>query len=239
MSNSIPATAQKPTSTVSARKVYLTTYNLIFAALWTSVFVKAISNASSSKPRLFSATEAPARWIQTASLIEVVHSATGLIKSPVSTTALQVVTRVIQVWMVWYSFPSSTADSHAYLALLLAWSVADTIRYAYLAANLWGKAGRGLVWLRYVPSRQSRQIPSLTVYARYTMFYPLYPIGIGAEWWLLYRAIEPAGKINAALSPFFWFCLMLYIPGKLILATKGSQKLTWWYRLVQNVHVYD
>jgi very-long-chain (3R)-3-hydroxyacyl-CoA dehydratase len=81
------------------------------------------------------------------------HISTGLIKSPVSTTALQVVTRVIQVWMVWYSFPTSTAESHAYLALLLAWSIADTIRYAYLAANLWGKAGRGLVWLRYVHSQ--------------------------------------------------------------------------------------
>jgi hypothetical protein len=74
----------------------------------------------------------------------------GIIKSPVSTTALQVVTRVIQVWMVWYSFPQSTAASHAYLALLLAWSVADTIRYLYLALNMHGKAPRGLVWLRYV-----------------------------------------------------------------------------------------
>jgi very-long-chain (3R)-3-hydroxyacyl-CoA dehydratase len=226
MSSSIPATAQKPANTASARKVYLTTYNLVFAALWTSVFIKAISNVGNSKSRLFSATEAPARWIQTASLIEVVHSATGLIKSPVSTTALQVVTRVIQVWMVWYSFPSSTADSHAYLALLLAWSVADTIRYAYLAANLWGKAGRGLVWLRYVLSQQTRRIENLTTCARYTMFYPLYPIGIGAEWWLLYRAIEPAGKINAAIPPFFWFCLMLYIPGKLDLTMRGRWRLT-------------
>jgi very-long-chain (3R)-3-hydroxyacyl-CoA dehydratase len=74
----------------------------------------------------------------------------GLIKSPVSTTALQVVTRVIQVWMVWYSFPSSTASSSAYLALLLAWSVADTIRYVYLAMKIWGKAPRGLLCLRYV-----------------------------------------------------------------------------------------
>jgi very-long-chain (3R)-3-hydroxyacyl-CoA dehydratase len=227
-------TTPKPSSTASARKVYLTTYNIVFATLWTSIFIKAISNAGNSKLRLFSATETPARWIQTASLIEVVHSATGtrpfnssliiqthhpagLIKSPVGTTALQVVTRVIQVWMVWYSFPTSTAESHAYLALLLAWSVADTVRYVYLAANLWGKAGRGLVWLRYVPSHQLRQRNMLIIWTRYTMFYPLYPIGIGAEWWLLYRAIGPAGKINPVIPPVFWFCLMLYIPGKLVL----------------------
>jgi very-long-chain (3R)-3-hydroxyacyl-CoA dehydratase len=74
----------------------------------------------------------------------------GVIKSPVSTTALQVVTRVIQVWMVWFCFPASTADSSAYTALVLAWSVADMIRYAYLAVNLWDVAPGWLVWLRCV-----------------------------------------------------------------------------------------
>jgi len=48
---------------------------------------------------------------------------------------------------------------------------------------------------------------------RYTMFYPLYPIGIGAEWWLLYRAIAPGSKTSAVIPPIFYFCLMLYIPG--------------------------
>jgi very-long-chain (3R)-3-hydroxyacyl-CoA dehydratase len=57
----------------------------------------------------------------------------------------------------------------------------------------------------------------LTIWGRYTMFYPLYPIGIGAEWWLLYRAIGPAGKIHAVIPPIFWFCLLLYVPGKLVM----------------------
>lgn len=138
----------------------------------------------------------------------------GLIKSPVSTTALQVVTRVIQVWMVWYSFPWSTAPSHAYLALLLAWSVADTVRYSYLALNLHGRAPRGLVWLRYVSHKWVVRDELATDSGRYTMFYPLYPIGIGAEWWLLYRAIAPGAEISAIIPPIFYFCLMLYIPGK-------------------------
>lgn len=133
-----------------ARLLYLTVYNLLFASLWASVFTNAISHAQSSRLDLFHATEAQARWIQTASLIEVLHAAFGIIKSPVGTTALQVVTRVIQVWMVWFCFPGSTAASRAYLALLLAWSVADSIRYFYLALNMHGKAPRGLVWLRYV-----------------------------------------------------------------------------------------
>ncbi|KNG48133.1 PTPLA-domain-containing protein [Stemphylium lycopersici] len=186
---------QAPAASMQPRTLYLTAYNILFASLWASVFVRAISHLSDSKTELFTATEPQARWIQTASLIEVLHAAFGIIKSPVSTTALQVVTRVIQVWMVWYSFPGSTATSHAYLALLLAWSVADTIRYLYLALNMHGKAPKGLVWLRY------------------TMFYPLYPIGIGAEWWLLYRAIAPGAKVSPVIPPILYFCLLLYIPG--------------------------
>jgi hypothetical protein len=50
--------------------------------------------------------------------------------------------------------------------------------------------------------------------SRYTMFYPLYPIGIGAEWWLMYRSIEPVGKVSPVLPPVFYFLLALYAPGK-------------------------
>ena len=51
---------------------------------------------------------------------------------------------------------------------------------------------------------------------RYTMFYALYPIGIGAEWWLMYRSIEPVGEISAVLPPVFYFLLALYMPGMLL-----------------------
>jgi len=71
------------------------------------------------------------------------------------------------------------------------------------------------------------------------MFYPLYPIGIGAEWWLLYRAIAPGRKISVAIPPVFYFCLLLYIPGKYAARFIGVMELTKMCRLVQNVHVHD
>ncbi|UPX21352.1 Very-long-chain (3R)-3-hydroxyacyl-CoA dehydratase [Ascochyta rabiei] len=177
------------------RTLYLTAYNLLFAALWVSVGISAANHAPRGKFILFEAVEPRARWIQTLTLIEVVHAAVGMVKSPVSTTATQVFTRVIQVWMIWYSFPASTAASRAFMVLVLAWSVADSIRYLYLALNLHGKAPQALIWLRY------------------TMFYPLYPIGIGAEWWLMYKSIEPLGRISPVLPPVFYFLLALYVPG--------------------------
>lgn len=53
------------------------------------------------------------------------------------------------------------------------------------------------------------------------MFYPLYPVGIGAEWWLLYRAITPGREISSNIPPVFYFCLMLYIPGEYLSKTYG------------------
>ncbi|OAL48171.1 PTPLA-domain-containing protein [Pyrenochaeta sp. DS3sAY3a] len=183
----------RPTSPL--RTVYLTVYNTVFAALWATLFVYTVLNVRHGKREVFRATEPWARWLQTLSLIEVAHAGFRIIPSPLSTTALQVLTRVIQVWMVWYCFPLSTSSSAAYPALVLAWSAADAVRFVYLAANLHGRAAPALGWVRY------------------TQFYVLYPIGISAEWWLLYLAIEPAGKISWAIPPVFYFCLALYIPG--------------------------
>ncbi|KAF3037473.1 hypothetical protein E8E12_003391 [Didymella heteroderae] len=177
------------------RILYLTAYNLLFAALWVSVGISALTHVSKGRFVLFENVEPRARWVQTLTLIEVVHAAIGLVKSPVGTTAIQVFTRVIQVWMIWHGFPASTAASQAFFVLVVAWAIADSIRYLYLALNLHGKAPRALVWLRY------------------TMFYPLYPIGIGAEWWLMYRSVEPVGRISPILPPVFYFLLALYVPG--------------------------
>jgi very-long-chain (3R)-3-hydroxyacyl-CoA dehydratase len=71
--------------------------------------------------------------------------------------------------MIWFSFPASTAASSAFLVLVLAWSVADTVRYVYLAVNLHGKAPAVLVWLRYVI------IPS------FPLFIPSSRMGVGGK----------------------------------------------------------
>jgi hypothetical protein len=66
-----PAVASQP------RTIYLTAYNILFASLWASIFIRAISSAQNGKFELFRSTEPYARWIQTASLIEVLHAAFG------------------------------------------------------------------------------------------------------------------------------------------------------------------
>jgi hypothetical protein len=80
------------------RLLYLTGYNILFASLWASVFFRAISHTSDGKIGLFAATEPHARWIQTASLIEVLHAAFGMSTHPsVCGTAYSLQSRCHQV----------------------------------------------------------------------------------------------------------------------------------------------
>lgn len=79
-----PARAENGTersSSLQPRVLYLTVYNLLFAALWVSVGVCAMRNASQGKFILFEAVEPLARWVQTLTLIEVLHAAVGKSKA--------------------------------------------------------------------------------------------------------------------------------------------------------------
>lgn len=70
-------------------------------------------------------------------------------RSPVFTTFTQIFARSVQVWAINYAFPSVTAPSVAYAAMLLAWSSADTIRYLYFAIMQAGYPVPGLLkWSR-------------------------------------------------------------------------------------------
>lgn len=69
------------------------------------------------------------------------------------------------------------------------------------------------------------------------MFYPLYPVGIGAEWWLMYRSVGLVGRINAALPYVWYFLLALYVPGKWIACGLGDKELTS-CRRVYDVQIY-
>lgn len=58
----------------------------------------------------------------------------------------------------------------------------------------------------------SGHIPKFVVWLRYSAFVLIYPIGIAAEMWLVYRAIGET-KSNG-LTALMVFELGLYVPGK-------------------------
>lgn len=73
----VTRTTQASTSSGQLRTLYLTVYNLVFAALWISVGVKALTHLSEGRFAVFEAVEPLARWVQTFTLIEVLHAAFG------------------------------------------------------------------------------------------------------------------------------------------------------------------
>jgi len=49
---------------------------------------------------------------------------------------------------------------------------------------------------------------------RYNLFFVLYPLGIGSETWLVYRAIPHAAAVNPLLGYVLWAVLAIYVPGE-------------------------
>ncbi|KAG8861668.1 hypothetical protein FRB96_002625 [Tulasnella sp. 330] len=101
-------------------------------------------------------------WIQSFAVLEVVHSALGWVRSPVFTSAAQVASRLA---MVWDTAPRYTIaqQNPIYTSMVLAWSMTETLRYAFYAFSVLGFEPYPLLWLRY------------------TAFFVLYPIGAPSE----------------------------------------------------------
>ncbi|KAI0283807.1 tyrosine phosphatase-like protein, partial [Russula brevipes] len=112
--------------------------------------------------------------VQSAAALEVLHVLLGLVRSPLSTTAVQVASRLFSVWGIAAGFPSAQR-SPFYASMVLSWALTEVIRYSFYAASLVGWSPRRLVW------------------ARYSTFFVLYPTGAGSE-----------ALVNLATLPLSW-----------------------------------
>ena len=144
---------QPPSGARTWRSTYLTLYNILQSSLWFILLTLTLSALSLGPDFVFTQIGPFARWTQTLCLLDIAHAATGLIPSPLGTTFTQVATRAIQVWMIWWGLPEAVLGSEsggaAFVALVLAWSLADGVRYAFLVVKmLYGSAGEALTWLR-------------------------------------------------------------------------------------------
>ncbi|VDK54145.1 unnamed protein product [Anisakis simplex] len=164
-----------------------------------------ISGMSYSK--IYESVELELQIFQTAAILEIVHAAIGIVRSPVGTTAIQVFSRVTVVWMVLYKVVSAR-DSIGVPMLLLAWSITEVVRYSYYALSLINSVPRLLVWMRY------------------TFFIILYPMGASGEVFTMFAAlpevalrkhftIEMPNAANVTFS-FWWYLIgliLFYVPG--------------------------
>ncbi|BFZ59494.1 hypothetical protein YB2330_000505 [Saitoella coloradoensis] len=183
-------------SSMGLKSRYLVLYNVISACAWGALLVRvaALLYLGGYK-NVHAHVSKFAKWTQTGALLEVLHIAFGLVRSPLITTVIQVASRILLVWGIVHPFPESTAISPAYSSMLIAWSVTEVIRYSYYALNLLGGVPKALTWLRY------------------NTFFILYPLGAGSEAWLVKRSLGQADAWNPMYGYLLRAILVIYVPG--------------------------
>eukprot|EP00446_Apocalathium_sp_SHHI-4_P010255 CAMPEP_0177168360 /NCGR_PEP_ID=MMETSP0367-20130122/9024_1 /TAXON_ID=447022 ORGANISM="Scrippsiella hangoei-like, Strain SHHI-4" /NCGR_SAMPLE_ID=MMETSP0367 /ASSEMBLY_ACC=CAM_ASM_000362 /LENGTH=775 /DNA_ID=CAMNT_0018614487 /DNA_START=73 /DNA_END=2401 /DNA_ORIENTATION=- len=96
---------------------------------------------------------------QTAMCLEILHSLTGLVPSPVGVVTLQVGSRIFIVWGHLYWVPE--CQSHwSFMFITFSWGITEVVRYLFYFCSLLGG------------------VPYPIFYFRYSMFMVLYPSGI-------------------------------------------------------------
>jgi len=196
-----PEKVAKQVKASSANTQYLIAYNLVSALLWSGVLVRTVLTVGTegfegTYPNVGEYT----KWTQTLAGMEVLHALIGVVRAPISTTAMQVASRFLLVWGIVNNFPY-LASSPAYSSMLVAWSVTEVIRYGYFVMTLSGFLPAAMKWLRY------------------NTFFVLYPLGISSECWLVYKAIGPAGEWSQLYAYYLIGVLLVYVPGSYILFT--------------------
>ncbi|XP_066602424.1 very-long-chain (3R)-3-hydroxyacyl-CoA dehydratase hpo-8 [Prorops nasuta] len=154
-------------------KLYLKLYNFLQVIGWSYLLYQLLDYylLPGNKASLWDTVKLTVIIFQNAAVLEIIHAATGLVKSNPFITTFQVFSRVMLVCGVLLATPSSYAPSSPGLPLtLLAWSITEIIRYLYYFTNLLGF------------------VPQFLTYLRYTTFIVLYPIGVTGELLCLYSA---------------------------------------------------
>lgn len=211
-----------PASQRQRQTQYLIIYNVVCVTLWVAVLGRVLLLVPLvGFENVYGGVGNFVKWTQTLAVLEVVHSAlgvyssrhalnrdiqtattnralsiVGLVRSPLSTTLMQVSSRLALVWAVVNAYPADTAPSPFYTTMILAWSITEVVRYNYFVLNLRG------------------YVPSFMTWLRYNTFYVLYPVGILSEMSMVLKAIGPAGREWGAGGQWaLWGALAAYVPG--------------------------
>jgi very-long-chain (3R)-3-hydroxyacyl-CoA dehydratase len=123
----------------------------------------------------------------------------GIVRAPVATTIMQVMSRLLLVWAITYPYPFVT-QAPSYASMLFAWSVTEVIRYSYFATSLVGLQ------------------PWFLTFLRYNTFFILYPLGIFSECSLIFIT----SKFLPGLEKYILYAILaIYVPGKLDFCSQG------------------
>ncbi|ODV83129.1 hypothetical protein CANARDRAFT_209385 [[Candida] arabinofermentans NRRL YB-2248] len=199
-------TNQSTKTQVKESPSWILNYNLISGSLWSFILLNIIAvSCFYSTYELFDLTSIWTIIVQSLAIVEIYNSAVGNVKSPVLTTLMQVSSRLLLVFGIFTALPQSPANIHwSYITLTIAWSVTETMRYYYYAANIISNGNP----------------PSYMKWFRYNSFIILYPMGISSECIMIYKSLNEAELVYGLWYKWFLIgCLLTYIPGSYTLFT--------------------
>ncbi|KXZ47734.1 hypothetical protein GPECTOR_33g616 [Gonium pectorale] len=153
-------------------QAYLVLYNAAQAAGWAAVLgALAYGIVQRETPEQLYDRAAPlTKLFQGAALLETAHAAVGLVPSSPLMSLMQWAGRSNVLFLL--LDPIRQLHGNAWSAVMLgAWAAAEVIRYPQYAASSLGACPAWLTWLRY------------------TMFIPLFPLGVLAEMALMVAAL--------------------------------------------------
>ncbi|KAI0506160.1 PTPLA-domain-containing protein [Xylaria bambusicola] len=188
---------------------YLLLYNTLSLLSWTYQTLAILAHASQSaalRNDIFKLVTP----VQSVAALDVVHAALGLVKASPRTAALQVGGRNLVVWTVMRAFPDLILGDErkgggfgrfAFVACLMAWGVADVLRFTLFVGNGLGWRVEGLRWLRY------------------SAFIILYPVGFLSEAALVYLGLVEGEGIGPIYRGYLFLGLLSYIPASYVLYT--------------------
>ncbi|MCJ1381256.1 hypothetical protein MMC17_004365 [Xylographa soralifera] len=189
-----------PSSRATLQKQYLIAYNATSSLLWLVLLGRVLLLLPLGYQNVYAGVGQYAKWTQTLAVLEILHSAFKLIRSPLLTTTIQVSSRLLLVWGIVNTYPTASGQSPFYSSMLIAWAVTEVIRYSYFALNV-----------------RSERVPAPLAWLRYNTFFVLYPLGIGSEMGCVYLASAAARSTGTKL--LLWDVLFLYLPVGYVLYT--------------------
>jgi very-long-chain (3R)-3-hydroxyacyl-CoA dehydratase len=189
------------------KQEYLFLYNIIQWGGWLLILWDLLFSLTSTLHPLSSEGYHLLYIFQLLAILEVIHSAVGLVRADPITNMIQVLGR-LQVILVHFLIIEAR-DSAGNAFMISAWCLVEIVRYLYLALNTIGIKTFPLLWLRY------------------SLFYVLYPIGVYGEIKVLYDALPGIDQTelfswvlpndwNASFSFGLYirlFIVFAYIPG--------------------------
>ncbi|KAK7196415.1 protein tyrosine phosphatase [Novymonas esmeraldas] len=194
---------------MGVKDMYLLAYNAGMCIGWGTILVKVVKHLASGGD-VASVYPDIAQLLcvaQTGAITEIFHAAFGLVRSPVGTTFLQVLSRLVVLYGAVRIGDKQVTSSPIFVQMLVAWCLSEIIRYSFYGASLVNAKVAPLTWLRY------------------SAFMVLYPVGITGEIGCLYKAlpfiqehkpwtVELPNRMNFTFSWYntVWFTLLGVYP---------------------------